>query len=461
MKNEMMDVSRAFGRADDAFVACVEKTLVQLKYQEEQKVKKKIGWGVIAIALLLILAMATAIALTIEWKHIETAMDLIAKNDVFIYDWKLPAKLRLIADMQEDGMAVSDEEIKRLESDQVPDAEKEKLADEIIARHYGEDEYLYYYTMAEREWGMPIEWTLEQRAWFHQMEREKGLYGDFSWIDLVPEKGDISRETAVERAKNAVMEAWNVTETEMAQYKAGVSFFITDVYDIPRWQVDFYIPREGTWSTAYTVLLTREGEVTEDWEDLGVLTPENARKKKEEDAKKALEMDDWQRRGKERLQEMESVFFNRNGGKHYHFLNDCPLVEEKFLPLESLSKDAGIFPLFTPCPVCVNDDIFWSIEDKVRYQCGNWPLPEEDWISPDRAVEMARKALVDQGYDLSSLYPSVYTHDLEGRAVYSIFFDAVITDMHDGSVMIDPIYSVMLDAKTEEILRAELNESNG
>lgn len=459
MKKEM-DFSRAFGRADEAFVACVHRTMAQLKNQEEEKMKKKIGWGVIAIALALILAMATAIALTIEWNHIETAMDLARDNGAY-FDWGLEEKLRLIADMHQDGMAISDEEMKRLESDQLSDAEKEKLADEILTRYYGEEEFLYYYTMAEREWGMPIAWTLEQRAWFHQMEREKGLYGDFSWIDLVPDEADISREKAVEIAKNAVMDSWELTEADMAQYEAGVSFFITDVYDIPRWQVDFYIPREGTWSTAYTVLLTREGGITEDWDDLGVLTPENARKKKEEDAKKALEMDDWQRRGKERLADMESVFFNRNGGQHYHFLSDCPLVDEKFLPLEPLSKDAGIFPLFTPCPVCVNDDAFWSIEDKVRYQCGHWPLPEEDWISAEKAIDLAREALIGQGYDLTGLYPSVYTQLIGEQAVYSIFFETVIVDVHDGSAMIDPIYSVVVDAKTEEIVRAEPNESNG
>ena len=460
MKKEM-DFSRAFGRADERFACCVKATLSQLKMQEEEKMKKKISWGVIAIALALILAMAAAVALTIQWKHIETAMDLATENDVFIFDWNLEQKLRLISDMRQDGMAVSEEEIRQLNGSQLSVAEKDKLADTILTRHYGENEFLYYYTMAEREWGLPIAWTLEQRAWFHQMEREKGLYGDFSWIDLVPEKTDLSREEIVEIAKKSVMDSWGLPEEYMAQYEAGVSFFITDVYDIPRWQVEFYIPREGTWSTAFVVLLTREGEVTRDWDDLGVLTPEEMKKKQEEDAQRALEKDDWQRRGEEKLLNMESVFFNRNGGQHYHFLSDCPLVDEKFLPLEPLSKDAGIFPLFTPCPVCVNDDAFWSIEDKVRYQCGHWPLPEEDWISAEKAIDLAREALIEQGYDLSCLYPSVYTHDLEGRAVYSIFFDAVVRDMQDGSVMIDPIYSVMLDAKTQEILRAEPNESNG
>ena len=460
MKKEM-DISRAFGRADKRFVVCVEQTLLQLKNQEEQKMKKKISGGVIAIVLLLILAMATAIALTMEWNHIETAMDLATENDVFIFDWNLGQKLRLIADMRQDGLAVSDAEMKRLESEQLSEKEKETLADEILARHYGEDEFLYYYTMAEREWGMPIEWTLEQRAWFHQMEREKGLYGDYSWIDLVPEKTDISREEIVEIAKKSVMDSWGLTEEYMAQYEAGVSFFITDVYDIPRWQVEFYIPREGTWSTAFVVLLTREGEITRDWDDLGVLTPEEMKKKQEEDARKAVEKDDWQRRGEEKLRDMEAVYFNRNGGQYYHFLSDCPLVDDQFLPLEQLSKDAGIFPLLMPCPVCVNDHAFWSIEDKVRYQCGHWPLPGEEWISPDRGKELAMTALSDRGYDLSALYPAVYTFDLEGRAVYSIFFSSVTLDTHDGAVMIEPIYCVLLDAKTEEILRAEPNESNG
>jgi len=77
---------------------------------------------------------------------------------------------------------------------------------------------------AEKEWGIPVAWTLEQKHWFYQMERQKGLYMDNSWIDLLPEEGDIPREKAVEIARDAIMEAFDLKEEEMEVYQAGISF---------------------------------------------------------------------------------------------------------------------------------------------------------------------------------------------------------------------------------------------
>lgn len=459
MKKEM-DFSRAFGRADERFRNCVETTLAFARAKEEMKVKKKLSAGMLAIALLLLLAMGTAFALSYHWNHIEKAMDLAVESGAY-FEWSLHEKISLIEEMKKDGLDISEEEWQRLFQEDTDENEKLALADAILTRHYGDEDFLYYYTMAEKEWGIPVAWTLEQKHWFYQMERQKGLYMDNSWIDLLPEEGDMPREQAVEIARDAIMEAFDLKEEEMEVYQAGISFFITDTCALPRWCIDFYLPRENSWQTFYTVLLSREGEVTGDYENLGIRTPEEARKKKDEREAREKMADEWQIRGQKKLEDMESVYYNPNGGKNYHFLPDCPMVKKEYLPLQELKKAESDFQRLTPCPACVNNHDYWSLEDKILYGCGNWPMPEESWLSAEEAVEKARKALAEQGYPLEGLYPAVFSHQMEERMVWEVYFDLLVIQAEDGNVRIEPIYSVVLDAETGEILRADQSQSNG
>ena len=265
------DFSNAFGRADREFVFCVENTLRELKAREEAKrMKKKIPLGVVIVALILLLAMGTAIAMSINWSHIEKAMD-IARESGEYDEWSLKSKISLIESMKEDGIEIDEKDWKALEGEEMGEEEKNALADEILTGYYGDQEFLYYYTIAEIEWGVPPTWTLEQKHWFYQMEREKGLLRDDSWIDLLPEKGDLRREEAVEIARKAVMDAYELSEEEMRDYGADVSFFITQDCQTPRWEIDFH-PLDNAYFARYSVLLTREGEITED-ERLGIMTP--------------------------------------------------------------------------------------------------------------------------------------------------------------------------------------------
>ena len=246
------------------------------------KVKRKLTYSLV-LAIVLLLIAATALAVTISYingqKHIEQAMDISVEFDKYS-EWDLDAKIRLIESMREDGIEVSESNWDALHGAALSEEEKNVLADEILTEQYGESEYLWFYTIAAVDWGEPQTWNLEQRYWFFKTMREKGLYGDYSWIDLLPEDGDLTQEQAENIAKKAVEEAYDLSEEEMAHLHGDVAFFITDECNVPRWQVCLY-KDQNVWSTEYTVLLTREGEVTEDPEGLGIWTPVHERQRRE------------------------------------------------------------------------------------------------------------------------------------------------------------------------------------
>ena len=429
------------------------------------KVKRKLTYSLV-LAIVLLLIAATALAVTISYingqKHIEKAMDISVEFDKYS-EWDLDAKIRLIESMREDGIEVSESNWEALHGTDLSEDEKNVLADEILTEQYGEGEYLWFYTIATVDWGEPQTWNLEQRYWFFKTMREKGLYGDYSWIDLLPEDGDLTQEQAENIAKKAVEEAFDLSEEEMTHLHGDVAFFITDECSTPRWQVCLY-KDQNVWSTEYTVLLTREGEVTEDPEGLGVWTPVHERQRREE-RQKADEYSatEWEKTAQIRLNEHDAVYYNPAGGTYYHFLPDCPLVQKENLPLTVIEPTDTYFEALSPCPACVQHDILWSMQDKIKYSYFQYEFPRQDCINEKQALEIARTAMADKNIDVSELYPVVwYQHEDKWNNVteYVVYFASVSLN-NQGEAEIIFAYTVEIDPKTGIIISVGETQSNG
>ena len=459
MKQEP-DFSRAFGHADRAFAFAVRSTLEELKNREDRKMKKKATAALIAVIVILILAMGTALALSLGWGHIEKAMDLMVENGAY-WEWSLEAKAKLIEAMRKDGVGVAEKDWRALEGNELTEQEKHALADRILTEYYGDEQYLYYFPMAEAEWGQPETWTLEQRHWFWNKLREKGLYGDGFWIDELPEKSDLPREEVIAIARRAVAGAYGLTEEEINAYYPNVSFFTTESCATPRWMVEFHTWDRETghiFGSRYSTLLTREGQVTEDPSE-GWLTPENARRMEEEQQRNAVDV--FAQRGQERLKDTDTVYCSPDGGKYYHFLKECPLVMEKRLSLTATDKTAEAFKRLEACPVCVNGQEFWTVADKLRYRVGAWQAPEDGWIGEEEAADIARTALERQGIDLTGLYPAVYTSaETEEQGRYVVYFAGVSLG-EAGDACWEPAYTVILEGCDGTVVSAGEAGGNG
>lgn len=409
------------------------------------KVKKKISTvAILVAALMLFTVTAFAVGFLSGWGHIEQAMDIAVEYDE--YDkWSLDAKIRLITSMREDGIEISEDDWLALQGDTLTEQEKHSLANNILTSYYGDQEYIWFYTIATVDWGEPQTWSLEQRYWFFNTMREKGLYGDYSWLDLLPEKGDLTQAQAESIAKQAVAEAFELPEDEMVNLHGDVSFFITDEYEIPRWQICLYRD-DNVWATEYTVLLTREGEVTEDPEGLGILTPVHERQRREEREESTVNTQTvWEITALARINANDPVYYNPSGEMYYHFLQDCPLVHTDYLPLTALDPDSEEFQRLTPCPACVQRNEIWSMQDKIRYGIGYWMTPQPNWIGEEKALGIAHTTLNDRGIDVSGLYPVIYWSGIkDDSAVYYVSFVSVETD-NLGYVRLNFRYTVEIE----------------
>lgn len=436
----------------------VQRVLNVAHGEGRKTVKKKISFVMVFLVLFMLLSITVAVAAMMGWGHIEKSMDMAVEFGPY-GQWSLEAKMKLIASMKEDGLEIAQKDWQDLQGTALNEQEKHELADEILTGYYGEKEFLYYYTIATTEWGEPQTWDLEQRHWFYKTQREKGLLLDNFWVDILPEEGDFTQQQAEEMAKQEVARVYGLSEEELAHLHGDVSFFITEDYAIPRWSIHLY-EDDNVWATKYSVLLTREGEVTEDAEHLGILTPEHEKQRQEKQESSAAQKDSqWEKTAKRRIEEKDTVYYNPEGGKSYHFLQDCPLVAEKYLPLTVLNTESSVFPLYAPCRACVQQNDLWPMQDKMKYGIGRWKTPGEDWIGEDAALHIACKAMEEQEIHTEGLYPVIgWSGERDAGEEYYVSFFAMVWQ-EEGELFLDPQYVVGVDAVSGQVVY--VNDGNG
>ena len=263
---------------------------------------------------------------------------------------------------------------------------------------------------------------------------------------------------AAEIARQEIMRVYELTEEEMSAYEPHVSFFTTDSFPEPRWEIAFCGEGETMENARFRALLTKDGEITEAIRELGILTPIHARKL---ELARSTEGSEYAICARLRLNEQESVYYNAQGGKHYHFLVNCPGVQEKYWPLSPISKEDALFEKLTPCPWCVQNTMLWSLQDRVKYNADSSILPGEAWITPEEAEEIARKALADMRFSLEGLFPRTVSAQVNGRYIYAVYFLKLDMDESDNIAVFDTQYYVNLDAITGEVISAGLPKGNG
>lgn len=138
------------------------------------------------------------------------------------------------------------------------------------------------------------------------------------------------------------------------------------------------------------------------------------------------------------------------GNKQYHFLPECPSV-----PSEELTATTSIDG-YQPCPYCVLQTQLWSAEDKIIYGVMYGELPSEHVIPASQAEQIARDYLRSCGMDsIEELIPYSRYIKVDSHYQYTVFFARL-----EGG-QIEPIYSVMIDAESGEILKELKSPENG
>lgn len=404
-------------------------------------VKRKMPIALV-VAVVLMLSGIVAVAATILNLHIEKAMDITRDKGSFSA-WEYEDKIALIDTMIEAGIVLPREEYNIILDPASSDEEKNQAATELLAGIYGSEEHISHFTIASHDWGDPFQWTLEQKEWFWETLRAKGLYtGDIKY--LLPDENDLTRDQVVVLAKQAIQDAYDLPDEIVDSYDADVTFFsIIGMDDAPRWRV--YLGYVDAEAAEYTVLLTQDGQVTED-ASLNILKPEVSAKLAAQSNQPSTVLKPYEKR----MLTTDELYLSENN-KQYHFLSDCPSVaDEKKASADDLDG-------YDPCPYCVLQTQLWSAEEQIVYGAMYGELPSENMISSTEAETIAFDYLFSCGNeDVRELVPYSRYYVIDDKPQYVVFFARLENEL------INPMYSVTVDAVTGEIIKYNvLSDSNG
>lgn len=395
------------------------------------KSKKPIVW---VIAIVLMLTGAVAVAATLLNLHIEKAMDIAAEKGAFT-DWTFDDKIALLDAMAEAGINLQQDKLTIIADTAYSTEERNRAATELLVSIYGSEEYISHFTIASQEWGNPFRWSLEQKEWFWETLRSKGLYtGKIKY--LLPGEKDLSRERVVQLAKNAVQDAYHLSDDTMQSYEADVTFFTIEGTDIePRWRVCLgYAEAEAA---DYEVLLTRDGQVAED-ASLYIFKPEDLAAQQAQLEAQPMTV---QTPAQKRMMAAEVLYISSNSGQ-YHFLLDCPSAP--YEELAAVSNIAG----YQPCPYCVQHTELWPAEDKIIYGVMGGTVPAENTLPEARVKQIAREHLLAKGMtDVKTLVAYCRYISTDGKSCYQVFFGR----LENG--LIEEVYLVIVDAENGELVK--------
>lgn len=403
--------------------------------------KKRISLGLV-IAIALVLVSIVAVAATILNLHIEKAMDITRDKGSFSA-WEYEDKVALLDTMSEAGIVLPREEYNIILNPVFSDEEKNQAATELLVGIYGSEEHISHFTIASHDWGDPFQWTLEQKEWFWETLRAKGLYtGDIKY--LLPGENDLTRDQVVNLAKQAIQDAYDLPDETVEGYDADVTFFsIIGMDAAPRWRVYFgYVDAEAA---EYTVLLTQNGQVTED-ASLNIFKPEASVRLVAQSNQLSTALKPYEKR----MLTTNELYLSVNN-KQYHFLSDCPSVADEKLTA------AAEYEGYEPCPYCVLQTQLWSAEEKILYGVMYGELPSENVIISTEAEAIACDYLFSCGKDdVRELIPYSRYLVIDGQPQYVVFFARLENEQ------IDPIYSVTVNAVNGEIIKhSVLSDSIG
>lgn len=350
------------------------------------RAKRKISAAMVVFAALLLAAAAAAAAVLLH-SVFERAIDMEMEHGPF-YTWSLEEKAELIDLLSENGWSFSEKDMRELRNERAARAERERLATRMIVDKFGREDAVSHIDIIERVKGPMSTWSLEDKAWYGDYMRSKKTLLD-SWRDVLPGENDLTREEAVEIARKAILEAHAIGRDELDRLLVNVSFFTNHDHEEPCWMISWQSDPYA--ASAYTVLLTRAGELMED-EALEVYTP----------AHRAVMMR------------------NEADGKDSRY----PQGREEQ----------------------------WSLEDKAKWLGDENGLPAEGEIAGETAAEIARRALQEQGVDTQKygmsvwykLYDAYAADDFLQSPHYVVYF----TDDFDAP---RAVYGVVIDPQTGEV----------
>lgn len=241
-------------------------------------VKRKLSVGLIAAIVLMLATLATALAVTLSKAYFEDVAKLQSKSGYY-EDWSLSEKLYFLNLMIDYDVVTKDDELAAILDGSMTDADRERALDSFVAEKYGVNgriDPVGLESILIKEKGELIFWSLEDKAWYNDLYESNGILGYDVCLMSMPGENAIPPEEATAIAKSAIMDAYQLTQEDLADYIPCLEYSIhrslADKHD-PFYIVSFVNSPEGY--TPYNCAIANDGHVInlKDDPELGFWSP--------------------------------------------------------------------------------------------------------------------------------------------------------------------------------------------
>ncbi|MDR0897125.1 MAG: hypothetical protein LBN04_04640 [Oscillospiraceae bacterium] len=225
----------------------VHQRMMQTAYQleEEMIVKKKISLALV-LALTLALIAAAAVAAGLLWENYAPQIKQTEMEQGAYPGWKTEDKIKLVQALVDAGALAASEDTERLFDPDIPDAEANALADQLVTAFTGmEVSEISLPILTYAVMGYEATWSPEQWVWWLDVVGyESGAVDKF----VIPGEGDLPVEEAIRIANERLTEVWGLEDDylEKNTQSYAILYITTQRPDYRRWIVHFEKYREGT-----------------------------------------------------------------------------------------------------------------------------------------------------------------------------------------------------------------------
>ena len=232
----------------------------------ENIVKKKLSVGLV-LALAIILISVAALAWGLSRQYFEEVAQLQFTSGYYD-DWDWHQKQAMVKILEEYEL-IAPQEAAAMTSEEAVDAY-------MIERYgiNGRSDPIGLWAILEKELGTMNTWSLEQKAWYTEMQIKTGLLTRENDDDIyaLPQEGDIQPQEAVDIAKTAILEAYGLTEGDLEAHQMDLSFK-THASDWERTKLHYEIAFWKEGGGFYSCAVSRAGRIMESATDEGYLSP--------------------------------------------------------------------------------------------------------------------------------------------------------------------------------------------
>lgn len=208
-----------------------------------EKMKKKTSFTLILVFALCLMA-TTAFAYA-TWQEYAKSIPAIEQESGHYQSWSFAEKQRLLETLVHNGFIDNNARVLKLLSEE-PGDDAGSLIDQVISEWVGVPvEEVNFMDIMEAAWGPFDNWTHEQRAWYSEAEQNAGISLDDKTIYGMPSEQHIDESHAIDIAKAAFSEAFEMNIEMMDLYDVSCDFQEkTESGLLNQWYVLFTAARE-------------------------------------------------------------------------------------------------------------------------------------------------------------------------------------------------------------------------